>query len=128
MHKLTMYENLRDMLETELKDIENKGELKTKETVEIVHHLVSSIEKTNEIIECYEKWENGDEGYSNKRNALGQYSRNSYRMPRMVHYNDYSRDASKQKMVQKLSTLMDDTMSEHEREAIQDCIIRINMS
>lgn len=37
----------------------------------------------------------------------------------------YSRDASRKKMVQKLETLMDDTMSESERTAIQDCINRI---
>lgn len=38
----------------------------------------------------------------------------------------YSRDASRKKMVQKLETLMDDTMSENERKAIQDCIERID--
>lgn len=38
---------------------------------------------------------------------------------------DMSRDASKKKMVQKLSTLMDDTMSEKERQAIQECIDKI---
>lgn len=38
---------------------------------------------------------------------------------------EYSRDASRKKMVQKLETLMDDTMSEHERKAIQDCITKI---
>lgn len=37
----------------------------------------------------------------------------------------YSRDNSKKKMVQKLETLMDDTMSEHERNAIMDCIEKI---
>ena len=38
----------------------------------------------------------------------------------------YSRDASRKKMVQKLETLMDDTMSEKERRAIQDCISEID--
>lgn len=37
----------------------------------------------------------------------------------------YSRNASKQKMVQKLATLMDDTMSEKERQAIQKCMTEI---
>lgn len=32
---------------------------------------------------------------------------------------------SRTKMVEKLSTLMDDTMSEHERNAIMDCIDKI---
>ncbi len=38
----------------------------------------------------------------------------------------YSRDASRKKMVQKLETLMDDTMSDKERQAIQDCIEKID--
>lgn len=37
----------------------------------------------------------------------------------------YSRDNSKKKMIQKLETLMDDTMSESERNAIMDCIDKI---
>ena len=39
--------------------------------------------------------------------------------------NEYSRDTARKKMVQKLETLMDDTMSEHERRAIQECISKM---
>ena len=39
--------------------------------------------------------------------------------------NGYSRDKARSKMVEKLTTLMDDTMSEHERNAIMDCIEKI---
>lgn len=52
-----------------------------------------------------------DGGYSN-----GNYSRGD----------GYSRDASRKKMVQKLETLMDDTMSEQERMAIEECINKID--
>lgn len=38
---------------------------------------------------------------------------------------EYSRDDSRKKMVRKLETLMDDTMSEYERQAIMDCINKI---
>lgn len=76
---------------------------------------------------------------SNEGGMSGEYSRgNSYaRRGRDGdsdgRYNEssngqsygYSRDASRKKMVQKLETLMDDTMSENERTAIQDCINRI---
>lgn len=48
---------------------------------------------------------------------------NSYGNSRV--YNRYSRDEGKRKMVTKLNTLMDDTMSDQEREAILDCIDRI---
>jgi len=37
----------------------------------------------------------------------------------------YSRENSRKKMVEKLTTLMDDTMSEHDRNAIMDCIDKI---
>lgn len=37
----------------------------------------------------------------------------------------YSRDNSRKKMVEKLTTLMDDTLSEQERTAIMDCIEKI---
>jgi hypothetical protein len=47
---------------------------------------------------------------------------NSYAMS---YNNGYSRDEARKKMVQKLETLMDDTMSEKERQAIKDCISRI---
>lgn len=40
-------------------------------------------------------------------------------------YGRYSRDNAKKKMVEKLTTLMDDTMSEQERNAIMDCIEKI---
>ena len=53
-------------------------------------------------------------GYTNRRGS--NESRRSY---------EYSRDNSRKKMVQKLETLMDDTMSEYERQAIMDCINRI---
>ena len=82
------------------------------------------------------------DGYSNARRGRdgdsdGMYnesrdnfrdnqSRNGYGYTREGYSTDgYSRDASRKKMVQKLETLMDDTMSEHERKAIQDCINKI---
>ena len=38
---------------------------------------------------------------------------------------EYSRDNARKKMVQKLETLMDDTMSDNERQAIKECISKI---
>ena len=58
-------------------------------------------------------------GNSNRgrgRNSYNSYDGNSY---------EYSRDESRKKMVQKLETLMDDTMSENERKAIMECISKI---
>lgn len=65
----------------------------------------------------------GDGRYSEDRggNFRGNSNRGSYSRD-----GQYSRDASRKKMVQKLETLMDDTMSENERNAIQDCITKID--
>lgn len=65
----------------------------------------------------------GDGRYNESRDNFRDSSyrgRESYESP-----NGYSRDKARTKMVEKLSTLMDDTMSEHERNAIMDCINKI---
>lgn len=149
-HKLTMYENLRDMLEATLGKIESEKTL-TKETLQEVHQACTSLEYIDEKIEdCKEKkWmeehpeeETGASGRMYDRysyDSMPRYSwrgrgRSSYEGNRTVNFYPrsghddmmYSRDSAKNKMVQKLSTLMDDTMSEEERMAIQDCINRIN--
>lgn len=64
----------------------------------------------------------GDGRYNESRdNFRDSSSRDSY-----GRSYGYSRDAAKKKMVQKLETLMDDTMSEKERKAIQECISEID--
>ena len=60
--------------------------------------------------------ESRDNFRSNTSGGLSNQSGRSY---------EYSRDNSRKKMIQKLETLMDDTMSENERQAIMDCINRI---
>lgn len=58
----------------------------------------------------------GTSGARRMRDSMGRYtSRES----------GYSRDASRKRMVDKLSSLMDDTMSDNERMAIEDCIRKI---
>ena len=59
----------------------------------------------------------GNSGARRMRDSMGRYTSRD---------NGYSRDASRKKMVQKLETLMDDTMSEQERMAIEECINRID--
>lgn len=149
MHMLKTYENLRTKLEREVADIE-KNEL-TKESVEILHHIVASLYKINCLIDEEKAYEEGQStGYYNDSHSYA-----SMRIPRMGNmsygrwgrdgdgdgrYNEssrdnfrdssyrgsnesgYSRDNANRKMVQKLETLKDDTMSERERMAIDNCI------
>lgn len=176
MHKLQMYENLRDMLEREVKDIEKKGDLDI-QSLDNLYKLMAAIKNTDKCI-AYEKGEEGgmsnryegrsydgrsydgmsnrmmpdrwsydgmsndmgmsNDGVSNARRGRdgdgdGRYneSRDNFRNSQDRGGNSYensygySRDTTKKKMIQKLETLMDDTMSEHERQAIMDCINKI---
>lgn len=190
MHKLQMYENLRDMLEREVKDIEKKGDM-TEQDLDNIFKLMTTIKNTDKCIDK-EKGEEGgmsnnsygnrmsydgrsnmmpypmsmdgrsydgrsydmsndrqsydgrsyngmsNDGMSNARRGRdgdndGRYneSRDNFRNSQDRGGNSYensygySRDTTKKKMIQKLETLMDDTMSEHERQAIMDCINKI---
>lgn len=184
MHKLQMYENLRDMLEREVKDIEKKGDM-TEQDLDNIFKLMTTIKNTDKCIDK-EKGEEGgmsNTGYANRRSydgmsngmmpypmsmdgrsydgrsyeyntsndmgmsndgmsnarrgrdgdSDGRYneSRDNFRNSQDRGGNSYensygySRDTTKKKMIQKLETLMDDTMSEHERQAIMDCINKI---
>ena len=66
----------------------------------------------------------GDGRYNESRDNFRGYT-NRGRSNESGRSYEYSRDNSRKKMVQKLETLMDDTMSEYERQAIMDCINRI---
>ena len=59
----------------------------------------------------------GNSGARRMRDSMGRYTSRD---------NGYSRDASRKKMVSKLETLMDDTMSDAERMAIEECIAKID--
>ena len=151
MHKMTMYENLRDMLEREVTEIQKDGNLDAQK-LDHLYKLMSALKNTNKCIE-EESGEMGAsytypymDGMSNdsrmmphystegmshaRRDSRGRYSRDnfrdsSYRGQSYENSYGYSRDNARQKMVNKLETLMDDTMSEHERNAIMDCIDKI---
>ena len=170
MHKLQMYEGLRDMLEKEVTEIEKKGNLDT-QGLDNLYKLMTALKVTDKCIE-----REGGESYENResyarRNARNRSYGGSYdesmdmMMPEWAYDGmsnarrrgrgssrdgsyeesqdnfrgytnrgrsnesrgsyEYSRDNSRRKMIQKLETLMDDTMSEYERQAIIDCINRI---
>ena len=176
MHKLQMYEDLRDMLEREVKEIEKKGDLNV-ESLDNLYKLMTALKVTDKCIDR-EKGEHdgmvGDTSYGTYGHYGNRYSRDDgmthdYTTRRMPHYSmdvhhemshakdgdgdgrynesrdnfrdnpnrggshesydgrsyEYSRDASKKKMIQKLETLMDDTLSENERKAIMECINKI---
>ena len=137
------YENLCQMLEKEICNIEQTKTL-TKDSLELLSCIAETLDNIKHLMK-----EDGsyteDTGMSRRMPYYDNMMSNVQRRDSMGRYMDYdpastpmmnntmgksrdtgySRDDSRKKMVRKLETLMDDTMSEHEREAIQDCINRI---
>lgn len=70
----------------------------------------------------------GNSGVRRMRDSMGRFTSRDggYNNGNYSRGDGYSRDASRKKMVQKLETLMDDTMSEQERMAIEECINKID--
>lgn len=136
LHKLC--EKAMDSIAESMKKLEKDPErLNADDTKYLDHlaHMVKSI-KTIEAMEgYYDDESSGDGGWNYNRPyyTSGNYYGNSgaRRMrDSMGRYtsrdNGYSRDASRKKMVSKLETLMDDTMSDSERMAIEECIAKID--
>ena len=58
MHKLQMYESLRDMLEREVKDIEKKGDL-TEQSLDHLYKLMTALKVADRCIDREKGEENG---------------------------------------------------------------------
>jgi len=143
MHKLQMYENLRDMLEREVTEIEKKGDLDA-QSLEHLYKLMATLKNTDK---CIDREEGGasygrsyDRSYddmrmmpdmSYDRDRYGRFSRDNFRDSsyRGRSYDgrsyEYSRDNARQKMMDKLNMLMDEATNENERQAIMDCMNKI---
>lgn len=145
MHMMKTYETLCTKLEREVAEIAEK-ELK-REDVEDLHHILKNLCLLNQLKDeermyedgasngysyghmrvpymgtvSYGQWgrdSDGDGRYNESRDNFRNSSHNSYT-------NGYSRDEANRKMIRKLETLKDDTMSERERMAIDNCIADI---
>ena len=142
MHKLQMYENLHDMIEREVMEIEKKNDL-DEMGLDHLYKLMTALKYTDKCIDREESEMSSKNGtsygrrYSNRMMPNWSYNDDRYSEDNFRDYTnrgrsyesggpyEYSRDTSRKKMIQKLETLMDDTMSEHERQAIMDCIHKI---
>lgn len=82
MHKIQMYENLRDMLEREVKEIEKQGNLNP-QTLDYAYKLTCTIKNIDKCIEKEEK-----EMVNMSRDSYG-YSRNAYRGNSRGSYGSY---------------------------------------
>ena len=130
MHMVNTYESLRNKLEREVENI-NKNEF-TEQSVDLLHKLISTVYKVDCLID--KEYDYGQSGYYNDGHSYrmmphmmmedGGHSRDNFRhsQGRGWYGGEYSRDNARQKMIHKLETLKDDTMSEYERKAIDNCI------
>lgn len=135
MHNIQMYENLKDMLEKEVKEISRQGELNT-QSLDALYKLMTAIKVADKCIDRESGMSfNSYEGRSNEGRSYGgsyarrgrdgdgdgRYSEDSYRSGRSYGY----RDGAKEAMIGKLEKLMDEPVSETDRLAIMDCINKI---
>ena len=119
LHKLC--EKAMDSIAESMKKLEKDPERLNADDAKYLDHLAHMVKsiKTIEAMEGYYDDYSGDSGWNYNR---PMYSGRRYR-DNMGRYT--SRDASRQKMVDKLYTLLDDTMSDGERHAINECIEKI---
>ena len=130
-------EELKDILEDEIKKITQKGEI-TPTELDNMTKAVCLIEKIN-MIEEYDDDDYDDENsyYSRRR---GRYSRRNYnydnydgmnngrgsmRNSRNSH-GDYSGHSIKDRMIDKLESMMDEAKTEYEKKIVSDWINRLD--
>ena len=139
------YQELKEMLHDELKEIVQKGELSAG-SLETIDKLLNSIKNACKII-MYDEYSEDDVysnadgsmgnmggNYSNargrgsnaRRDSMGRYSRNGYSMRGRYSRNDgYSYDDGKEDKMQILREMMNEARSEDERRTIQKVMRRM---
>lgn len=150
MHKIQMYESLMDMLEREVKEISNKGDLDP-QSLDILYKVMMSIKAADKHMETLEGQGMSQDSYrsydGSSRRSYDSYARrgrdgdgdgrysedSSYRNSNRGRssYEDsygsygYSRDAATDAMKKKLEDMMKEPVSENTRLALMDCLNKI---
>ena len=143
MHKLEMYEGLRDIIEKEVTEIQKRGSLDEK-SLDHLYKLMMSLKCTDRAIEREEggnsmRMSYDSYGMSNARRGRdgdgdGRYNEsrdnfrgNSNRGGSYNSYESYEASGHNEEMTMKLEAMMQDARTEKEREAIRDCMRKLNM-
>lgn len=128
MHKLRMYEGLRDMLEREVAEIEKAGKIDG-QSLDHLYKIMTAIKVADKCIDR----ENGSSYANGSYGSYGSYESSYARRGRDGdgdgRYNERGSNQSRgsygnqrEMMVQKLESLMDEARNEHERKAIEECL------
>ena len=123
MHMMKTYENLRDMLEREVTEIEQKGQLDGQS----LEHLFKLMGTIKNVDKCMGYEEGNSYGrmmpeMSYARDRYGRYSGDNFRDS---SYRGYDRSYGNQKMREHLEMLMSEATNESERQAIMDAMNKI---
>ena len=123
MHMMKTYENLRDMLEREVTEIEQKGI-----DPQSLEHLFKLMGTIKNIDKCMGYEEGNSYGRmmpeSYARDRYGRYSGDNFR-DSSYRMRSYDGQEGRTKMMDKLNMLMNEATNENERQAIMDCMNRI---
>lgn len=142
-------EDLKELIESEIKKINKKGDLTTAE-LESVYYAVDVIKDIDEIMGKSGSSMDGYSGYMSRRyapymyadghdmdgNSYGYHDGVSYRRGRDARtgryvsrdgrsYGRYSRDEARDRMFEKLESMRDSAMDERTRQAIDRCMDEI---
>ena len=121
MHMVNTYESLRGKLEREVEAMNNVAEF-TEQSVNNLHHMIEAINGLNCLIDKEYSYDTDGSSHKIPMWMSDGMSRDNFRDRSNRGWYGYSRDNARQKMINKLETLKDDTMSEYERKAINNCI------
>ena len=120
-----VYEDLKQLLHKELGTIVVKKNGLNVQDIEVVYKIVDILKDLCEIDEKESRGYSGDRGWNltpfDFRQSNG-YGGESYG----GMYRGYSRNNGKQEMINRLYSMMGDVSTEAERNAIQDCIKRLD--
>lgn len=118
-----MYEELKEMLTKELKEVTRKGELSAG-SLDVIDKLTHSLKSLSALEGNSQRGSYGR--YGRDGDGDGRYSEDSFRYSNRGRGSyDYSRDAATDAMKSRLESMMNESMSENNRLAIMDCLNKI---
>lgn len=126
-----MYEELKEMLHKELKEVTRKGELSAG-SLDVIDKITHSLKSLTALEGgashrgSYGSY-NSYGRYGRDGDGDGRYSEDSFRYSQDRGRNsyEYSRDAATDAMRRKLESMMNEPTSENNRLAIMDCLNKI---
>lgn len=127
------YEELKEMLKKELKEISKKGELSagSLDTVDKLTHSLKSIETIMAMDKhsnrsSYNSYDNSYARRGRDGDGDGRYSEDRYSNASYASSYEYSREGNSRDMKRKLEAMLDEPINERTRMAVLECLEKIS--